>query len=1107
MTHAAMPLHVLVVAPRPVGCDPAATLGRCEALYDALEVQGERVAIEWLRPATPEALLERLVSEGRKESAAQTPAPPPWVIYLDSPLSMQDGHPTWRMEDEEGAPCSLPWRALQEALGERHARPALLILGAGISADGQASDIGASADASGVDLLALPQGLEGDAAREALTALFTALLAGRSLREAAAEAQKATLGEVWLRARDAEAPWLPLDLAQTSGLSKVIPFPSPELSPAWRRLPVEPAPGALPPEPSHGFVGRAAAMSALERLLSPEAEESVAWLCGYTGLGKTTLAAHLARWLVRTGRFSRVVYTRFTSGCLPEVALHDLYSCLLGEAHTPDQGDPLTALTEALDQTPTLILWDDIETVLPDGEQPWPAAQLAAAHDLIIRLTNGAGRLCLLANTPDLPAQAEALAPTDQVYVLTEMSSDEVHALTMVLARPHPPEVAEVEALLLRLGGHPLALCTLTPLLAAQGSELLLAALREALPGLERGEARLRNQALDVALDRLLQDLPAEAQERLAALGLFADGFMEMFGREVADLEAGPWEAALARLSAAQLLRRTPLPGLTVSYVTLHPALARHLRRRLTAATRAKVEPLFSDAYRRLLAWLPQLAARSQQVATILFRYECPNLLRGIETLLAAQEVELAMTQAQQLLPFLRRRGWRDTWNLINNRIERGIQDITPAEGPLGRPGVRFMLHRSDQLIAAGRVAEAGTLLQQLVARMGQEKGLSYSGAEAILDRGVATHRLARWLQSAGRPDLAAGLLQVATQLLSEVETPEAQRALVSALGDQSSLLLALGQGDKAEESAQRALQLATALQETGVMGALQAQLAAIAIARNDAPIARQRLLTAVDLLSSNPNDPTVATLWQQLGALAWEASHDATEAERCLAEASAWAARTGQHALQVRVETRRAEIEEATDRPEEAERRLIAAVDLCRQRDQIPELVSAGLTLAEHYLRRGRLDQAQARAEEARLAAETGLRDSPWQAYAVLRQIAAARGDADQERQWRRQAQEAFVTSPESQLVRQQWASLIEAVAQACHGQALDVETAEQVEKLEAQPEWREMARAIWRVLGGERGEELYDALDHLDAVVIQAILARIHASEAPEGAEADTD
>lgn len=1095
MTDAASPWHVLVVAPQPLGHDLATTLARCEALYDALEAQGDRVAIEWLRPATPEALLKRLAAER---------APAPLLIYLDSPLGLEDGLPALSMEGEEQAARHLPWPALREALAQRDTGPTLLILGAGLAVERRAA---LAADASGVRLVALPQGLGADAARDCLAALLTALLAGRTLSQAVAEAQKAAPGEVWHVARDAERPWWPVNVTQASGVSKVIAFPSPDLAPAWRRLPAEPAPGALPPEPPHGFVGRAEAMWALERLLSSDAEESVVWLCGYAGLGKTTLAAHLARWLVRTGRFDRVVYTRLGGGCLPEVALHDLYVSLLGEAYRPGESDPLTALTETLDRTPTLILWDDIEAVLPTGEQPWPSAQMAAAHDLVIRLTNGAGRLILLANAPDLPAQAEALAPADQVYVLGEMAPQEAQALVDAMARPQPPAEPEVGALLLRLGGHPLALGILAPLLAAQGAEALLSALREALPGLEHGEARLRNQALEAALDRLWHEIPAEAQGRLAALGQFAGGFMEMLGREATGLEEGAWQAAMARLGAAQLVRRTPLPGLTVSYVTLHPALERYLRRRLTAAARAEAAPLYADAYRRLASWLPQLAARSEQVATILFRHELPNLLGAVEALLAAQEVELAMAQTQQLLPFLRRYGWRDTWNLTNSHIERVIQAITPAEGPLGRPGVRFLLNRSDQLIAAGRVADAGTLLQQLVARMGQEKGLSYSGDEATLDRGVATHRLARWMQSAGRPDLAVGLLQLAAQLLSEVTLPEAKRSLISALADQSGLLLALGQGDKAEEAAQRGLQLATVLQDTGVMGALQAQLGTIAMSRNEAPLARQRLLNAIDLLSPNPDDPTVATLWQQLGVLAWESSHDAAEADRCLAEASAWAARTGQHALQVRVETRRAEIEEATDRPEEAERRLIAAVDLCRQRDQIPELVSAGLTLAEHYVRRGLLDQALARAEEARLAAETGLRDKPWQAYAVLRQIAAARGDADQERHWRRQAQEAFVTSPESQLVRQQWASLIEAVAQACRGQALDVETAEQVEKLEAQPEWRDMAQAIWRVLGGERGEDLYDALDHLDAVVIQAILARIHAPKPPDGAEADAE
>lgn len=1106
MTQTALPIHVLVVAPRPVGQDPSSATSRCEALYDALDAQGDQVVAEWLRPATAEALVQRLQDEGGQ---------PIQVLYLDTPLWLDSDGLAVRLETADGAEQSLAWAALQDALGERET---LLILGAGASAEAQSS-LSSTAHPTRCDLIALPDGWRGEQARQAFLALFASLLAGQSLAQAVAEARadavvdpvaawlagqgpgtESAQAAAWLLAREPEAPWLTVDPAKAAGAGKVVQFPSPGLSPAWRRLAAEPSAAALPPEPPHGFVGRAEALAALERLLAKDADESVVWICGYEGIGKTSLMAHLARWLVRTGRFARVAYTTFAGGCLPEVALHDLGVCLLGEGFSLAQPDALAAIEDALDETPTLILWDDIESILPGGEHPLPAAQLAGLRDLASRLTAEAGRLCLIANAPGLPTQARDAAPTDRVYTVLPMSVDEASALVGATAmRLHRrlPTLSGVEAMVARLGGHPLALCALASLLAEQSADELLATLRQALPGLDDGEARLRNQALYIALDRVLQEAPAEARERLPGLGLLDAGFMEMLGRQIVGLDEGLWQAGMERLSAAQLLRTTPLPGLTVSYVHLHPALARHLGRKLTAAVRAEAEARLSGEYRRLLAWLPQLAARSGQVAEILFRCELSNLRQVVTVLLAGQELEAAMSHAQQVLPFLRRPGWRDTWNLMNAHIERAAQAIAPAEGPLGRAGVRFLLSQSEQLSVAGRVAESGTLLQQLTQRMSQENGLSYQGDEANLDRGVAMHRLGRLMQTAGRPDMALGVLQMAAELLGDVHLAEAQRALVSTLGDQSALLLAVGQGEKAEQASQAALQLATTLQETSVMGVLHAQLGAVAMARNDAVGAREQLLAAIELLAQNPEDSAVASLWSQLGALAWDTSHDAAEAERCLTQASTWAERTGQTPLRVQVEAQLADIEEATGRLPEAEARLLQTAEMCEARDYIPGQLSAEIALSEYYLRRHNLPQAKLHAEQARLVADNQPQGFPWQVYGLLRQIAEIEGVSDQERHWRRQEQEVFIASPESQLVRQQWAQLIEAVARACRGQAMDVETAERVEKLEAQPEWREMAQAIWRILGGERGEALYAALDHLDATVIHAIVER---AEAPE-------
>jgi hypothetical protein len=63
--------------------------------------------------------------------------------------------------------------------------------------------------------------------------------------------------------------------------------------------------GELPGKPAHDFIGRSHELLALERLL---VDEPYAVIRGQGGEGKTTLAAELARWSVRVGRFRRAAF-------------------------------------------------------------------------------------------------------------------------------------------------------------------------------------------------------------------------------------------------------------------------------------------------------------------------------------------------------------------------------------------------------------------------------------------------------------------------------------------------------------------------------------------------------------------------------------------------------------------------------------------------------------------------------------------------------------------------------------------------------------------------------------------------------------------------------
>lgn len=129
--------------------------------------------------------------------------------------------------------------------------------------------------------------------------------------------------------------------------------------------------GKLPEPPSHQFAGRSRELLALERLLHTE---QYAVIRGQGGEGKTTLAVELARWLVRVGRFRRAAFVSLEHYTDARGVLDSLGRQLLPEgenysvANYPELKQALQPVERALRDRPTVIVLDNMESVLPDSQ-------------------------------------------------------------------------------------------------------------------------------------------------------------------------------------------------------------------------------------------------------------------------------------------------------------------------------------------------------------------------------------------------------------------------------------------------------------------------------------------------------------------------------------------------------------------------------------------------------------------------------------------------------------------------------------------------------------------------------------------------------------------
>lgn len=1083
----ALPLHVLVVVSQPDDIMPVTSYAKVEALYDALEAHGDQVCVEWLHPATPDALLRRLGDRDKPTTS---------VVYLEAAITQgPDGWGIGLESEDNKTTATLSMEQLGAALRDHGVRLLIWAVVGRPEMDMQAMALTVNI---GLPLIMIaPQEPLGKAA-QALSALFTALLAGQTLGYAVSEA-RCIWPSLALYQQGQDAPLLHISPAASKGVNKIIRFPSPGLAPAWQRLVGEAEIGGLPSEPSQGFYGRGHELRALERALWGDKGNGLVFVHGYEGVGKTTLVAHAARWLVRTGRFSEVVYTSFAGGGQAEAALYDLGHRLIGKDFSLRQGDALPTIEQVLRDKAALIIWDNLEAVLPDGENALGSEALNELLQLGTRFASlGASRLVVISEMRAVPNAAYAEESVTLDLALQGLDAvSAMHLLNGLLANATLSQpVTETEELIGALGGHPLALCLLADLLRGRPVADLMAELERILPGFGVGEARLRNQALDVAMEAFLRSFDEDLLPKLFPFGLFEGGFMEPLALSITQVKEDTWAVFKKRLLAVCLIREVQLAGLAVPFVRCSAALTRHLRRRISSAQLGELEQTYCGSYLGLARWMAQNKERSANAIVSLIRHELPNFRRALHIFLAAQDLDTAIDYAGILRHFLEEQGFTGESDRIANQVEEAVAQAIPSEGPLSRPGVQFMLKRGEQLLAAGRVAEAGGLFQNLCERMGKEGGLAYEGDEATFDLAYALHRLGRCLQMSAQTESAFAVHSQALAMLEGLDaTPTIRQELLLLNQDLGSLCLSTQQWEQAETFYRQALEIAREFQNDRVQGAITVQLADVALGREDLEQARQLLMQAIEHLTIAQDTIMLATVWERLGTLAWRGS-DLDEAARCFKQALDLAQKAEQAPVQARIWTFLAQIAQQSGHLGDARSHYAQAIMIYRKHGFKAGIVMAEAALSRLFLAENKLEDAKTHAEAAREAVEElGPEANPWEIYALLQHIAALEGDQAGEAHWRTRAQESFAASPMAEQLIEGWQPLIQGVAQACRGAALDSETVGLIEKLESAQEWKGLAAVIWDVLSGARGHELYAELDHMDALIVRRILEAIEA------------
>jgi tetratricopeptide (TPR) repeat protein len=866
--------------------------------------------------------------------------------------------------------------------------------------------------------------------------------------------------------------------------------------------------GNMPDEPEHSFIGRSRMLLHVERLL---AEQQYAVIRGSGGLGKTALATELGRWLVRCKRFQRAAFISVEPQNVQDVrgVLDSIGRQLLPQysvATFPEQeGDALALARQpverALRDHRTLILLDNMESVLPDheGSNPAGAADVSELLALCQQLLEAAPDCCLLFTSREaLPSPFSGTKNTVELGRLDRPEAVKLVEQVMALHGWEPPRddsattPKEIEELVETVNCHPRALVLLAREVV-NGVRVTAASAAELMARLEAANPGDRENSLYASVELSLRRLPPDVRERIKGLAVFHGGGNRYTMQKVLGVEDEQMQAI-----GAMLIKQGMAEEQKYSYLRLDPALPAYLRLGQNTEQLAELEAVWAEAMRQLVVFLYEQLAKDTQMAATLTLLELPNLI----ALLDWQEQQLAADPAkaeeisdlagsiEQLLAPLNRPQALQRAVALRETSAQALPDWGKARFEHERLLIERLLEQGDLPTA---FEQAKALLEKT-----QTAGAkAYKGAD--FDLAMATNLLGQVLHAGGQAGPALDLFMQSQQLFEALgERGEHMASIV--LERQADSLSALGRLDEAAEKYKENIQRAEKLKDFRQIAIGKFQLANLRYRQQryaDALAGYHEALT----IFANLNEPaSVAAVWHQIGMVHQEieqyeeaetAYRRALEINTQRKDLAGQASSLGQLGNLYR---------SCLHRPEEALVFYRQAADMYTRLEDVRYEGTARNNIAATLRQLKRYDEARQEIDRAiECKEQIGLAALPWTSFDILHQIELAEGNAAAAKAAWQQARDAYLAYRRQGGYAQGGGGkladqIVDAVQQGKGEEA--AQELGQIAEAEDTPDWlRAVAPLLLAVLNGSRDPALADdpALDYDNAAELLFLMERL--------------
>ncbi|HEY0323360.1 MAG TPA: TIR domain-containing protein [Pyrinomonadaceae bacterium] len=638
--------------------------------------------------------------------------------------------------------------------------------------------------------------------------------------------------------------------------------------------------GALPAPPPHEFQGRSRELLSLERLLH---DAPYAVVRGQGGAGKTTLAVELARWLVRVGRFRRAAFVSLEQYSDARSVLDSLGRQLLPEeegrsvAEYPDMKQALQPVERALGDRPTIIVLDNMESVLPDhtGNLPPDAQQLQEEQ------IKGLFQLCqqllqadpatriLFTSREQLPAPFDnrrreiSLGPLSQEDAIKLVS--EVMKQEGLIPKADDPgsDPKEITDLVEAVNRHARALVLLAREVARQGVRTTTEKLHQLMEDLDRKYPGDRENSLYASVELSLRRLSPEVREQLKSLTVFHGGahvqvFDYVLGTTEDDAETAP-----------RIFRHLIEVGLGedmgYGHLRLDPALPRYLLRELSEEEQEEKTRRWAEGMSKLTDSLYEQQFKDAEVSARLTLLELPNLMAMLLWMQQQGAPEMVVDVAQRVESLLARLGRPQALaeaTRVREQAASGLSQWSYA---------RYLTESAsiDRLLEGGALPSAYAAAQQLLQQCLEAGEEAYP--EADYDIAMAHWRLGRVLKRGGAAEQALTQLtegQRRFQTLADAGNANAELMVSAAISDSGQCLRDLGRLDEAAAAYQESIRRDEKHENQRSVAVNKGNLGTVRMLQERYAEALEIHAAARDIFASLGEPDSVAISWHQIGMI-----------------------------------------------------------------------------------------------------------------------------------------------------------------------------------------------------------------------------------------------